>query len=554
METILTPEQREIIEEYNRRFGQYARKLPAMSEAFKSRDGMGVTTATTVQDALCDILQGIEIKDSATLAAAEQLLGCPYKFVGKPKEVIILAGIRTAKSMLTALAGLYATQTVDIGHLSAGEIPRVALTSLRLDNANVIMGHLIGLLNSPMFKHLLIDPNTDATWGELLKDTSKDTNGSRFVRHPSGRPVEICVLAGSRAGGSLVSRWLVSVGFDEAPRWGSSSDAVVNLEDSAHAVMGRILKGGQIIYVGSPVGPQGFIYDRVLANYGLPTKDLVIIRGTGPMLNPVWWTEERCEEIKRTDPAAYKTDVLAEFLDVEESLFPSVIVERATRLAPLVIPYDRRNQYAAAADPATRGNAWTLVIASKTTSNRKQIVFNRQWIGSSTHPLSPIAVLQEMAEELKKYNLGWCYTDQWSADALKQLALSVGISLIQEDWTAKNRVDCFLSLAAAMANGDIELPPDKQVADDLKGIYRTSTIKGPSVVLPHSRGGRHSDYGPALARVLKKWIDQPMGIDGPKRGTVEYMEQEEKKSVAKLLKSGPKKESFLDKDPGLKMR
>jgi hypothetical protein len=551
--TQLTTEQRKLLEEYTRRFGK---KFPfdSMADMFTSPLGMGITSATPTQIAICNILEGRKC-EGIVAEAAQKILGIDSEVPSvRPDEAIIMAGIRTGKSMIAALAAVWASQHVDVSHLSAGEIPRVALTSLRLDNANVILGHLIGLLSRPALRHLVIDPAEDEVWGEILRDTAKDTNGSRFVRHPSGRPIELCVLAGARAGGSLVSRWVATWIADEVLRWASSNDAVVNYDDQYHAVKGRILPGGQIIGVGSPYGPRGPIYDRVMACHGKPSKDCTVMRARGPDMNPVWWTPERCEDIRRLDPVAYRTDVEAQFADVEEALFPAVTIERATRKSPLTIPYDPRCQYAAAIDPATRGNSFTLVIASKNLINKKTIVYNNQWTGSTIDPLNPTEVLKEVAEVLKEYHLGWCYTDQWSADALKQLALTVGLTLVQEDWNAKNRVDCFLSLASAMANGDIELPPDPVVADDLKQVYRTATVKGPSIVLPPSRDGRHSDYAPALARVLKRWLDEPKTLDIPRIGTVEYTEYVEKKSVEKLIKEGNKRAPFWETDVGLKTK
>lgn len=41
------------------------------------------------------------------------------------------------------------------------------------------------------------------------------------------------------------------------------------------------------------------------------------------MMNPVWWTPERCAELKVRNPRAYRCDVLGEFIDGAAAAFDS---------------------------------------------------------------------------------------------------------------------------------------------------------------------------------------------------------------------------------------
>jgi hypothetical protein len=233
---------------------------------------------------------------------------------------------------------------------------------------------------------------------------------------------------------------------------------------------------------------------------------MVVIKAPGPAMNPHWWSKERCSRLKLADPVAYQTDVLAEFADAEESLFPSNLIVQSTRRGLRDLPHTPGNSYAAAIDPATRGNAWTLVVATRQ-GDRKVIATARQWQGSSMEPLRPREVLEEIAGILRNYELDWCYTDQFAADALRDIAGDSGLTLSVEDWTAKEKVRLFNNLATQMADGCVELPPDEQLAKDLKVVKRRATQNGVTIVLPKTSDGRHADYAPALARVLSKWLD-----------------------------------------------
>src|SRR5260370_18731002 len=82
-------------------------------------------------------------------------------------------------------------------------------------------------------------------------------------------------------------------------------------------------------------------------------------------MNPVWWTRDRVEQLRRQDEQAYRTDVLGQFPDPESSLFSSTEIERATRKGPLVLEREDGHSYAAAMDPGTRGNASTLTVATR---------------------------------------------------------------------------------------------------------------------------------------------------------------------------------------------
>lgn len=478
-----------------------------------SPSSFGLITASPLQRAVCRIIDGVplaELAESPEVKAAIGDIGALPP--GRPSEVLILSGIRSAKSMIAAATAIRASQTCDLSALGAGETARVSVISLTTDLAHVVFSHIVGnVLARPALRALLIgDPTADAV----------------VLRHPSGRPVEIKVVAGARAGASLVARWSAGCIFDEAPRMVGQEDGVVNYDDCHAAVIGRLLPGAQIISIGSPWAPFGPIYDRVFERQGKPGPDLVVIRAPAHHMNPVTWTPERIEELRQKNPAVFRTDILGEFSDPEASLFSSAELEAITREGPAILAYVPGQDYGAAMDPATRGNAWTLSLVTKQRDGTKvktAIVLARQWVGSKVSPLSPDRVLSEIAALCKLYRIEVVTTDQFAADALRDIAERYGIVLRVETITAQRKIDIYQDLQTKIAEQSIELPPDSLVRADLLSVRKRITQNGISIELPKTSDGRHADFAPSVALAAAVPLRDPDPLPtAPLFGTPEY--------------------------------
>jgi hypothetical protein len=476
-----------------------------------SPDGFGITTATPAQRAACRIIDGRPLGELANDPAAVQLVGgasalsaLPSERGIVPPEVVFLAAIRCAKTIIATCAAIRMALTVDVSRLGPGEVPRVSVVSLKLDLAQVAYGLAVETIRA------------SKTLGPLL---TSDKAGVLTVRHPTGRPVELAIVAGARAGSGLVSRWAAGVIFDEAPRMSGADDAVVNLDDARTAVQGRLLPGAQILYIGSPWAPFGPVYKLVQERWQKPTDTMVVLRGTGPMLNPVTWTPERCEKLRQSNPAAYTTDVLGEFADPEAGMFSPVAIASSTRVAPLELPLDRECTYAAAIDPSegsATGNAWTLVIVERRDGprTRYRVALAREFRG-----VRPVQCWQEIAACCDRYGVSECVTDQYAAAANADLAAQHGLELDVRPATAASKLEDFTNLQTLLHSDCIELPPDEQLRADLASVRRRATQSGMAIVLPRTGDGRHCDYAPALVAAVKAASsqdgdDEVIGIPG----------------------------------------
>jgi hypothetical protein len=341
------------------------------------------------------------------------------------------------------------------------------------------------------------------------------------------------VAAGSRAGASLVARWLAGCIFDEFPRMVGGSDAIVNWDDQRNAIAGRIRPNCQIWHIGSPNAPYGPAYDLVTEHHLAPTVDLVVVRAAGPAMNPSHWTPEEMADFKRRNPDAFRTDALAEFATAEEAMFSAASIDACTRKGPAVLPRVEGHTYFAAMDPATRGNGWTLAIATKDALGRVVVVRAEEWKGSVDEPLDPGEVLQQVADIVIPYGVTAIFSDQVMGDALRTLARKVGLSLIQRQYQERERAKKFLTIRTHLDRHMIELPPIKAMRTDMLHVVKRPTPGGVGVKLPMTSDGRHCDWAPTLMLVLSALL--PQAEERDQNAVVKLGDDPETKATRKAL-------------------
>jgi len=469
-----------------------AKDLSTFEGMLTSPLGFGLTTASPLQRAIARAVDGRALGELAEDPRVLRAFGGALPPHVRPSEFAIVSGIRTAKSLSSAGLAIHWSQRADLSLLGPGEIPRISIVSLSKDLADVVFGHVVGrTMASPLLSKLVLETPTADTL---------------MIRHPSGRPVEIKVVASSKAGSSLVARWSAGVIMDEVARWGAV-DAAVSVNDLRDAVLLRILPGAQLVYISSPWAPMGFLYELVKERWGKPDRDCMVVKAPAYDMAPMIWTPEKLE-IARRDPRIYRTDIEAEFADPEENLFTAAMLDGATREGALFVPPEPGVQYTAAIDPATRGNSFTLVIASGSGRKQKRVIMAKHWTGTTAIPLRPAAVLEEIAHILKAYRVTVLDSDQYMGDAMRDLANNVGLILVPHSWTSTERTKRYLTLRTMFELGEVELPPDPVVRQDLQRVVRRYSGSGITIDLLKSNDGRHADYAPSICMALTRWHEQ----------------------------------------------
>lgn len=506
-------------------------QLENLSTEWLLTEGFGLDTATVAQRAACRVIDGLPLGELAGCPEVQALTGCstlgkdtvfgqPGGMAGQgegvrrakspspsktprsktfsghpPDEVLLLGSIRSAKTMISACAAARASQTVDLSMLKAGEIARFSIISVKVSLAEVAFRLVCALFRSrPELEGLIV--------GEPTKEVLT-------VRHPSGRNVEIACVAAAKAGASGLSRWCMGTIFDEAARMWGHEEGVVNLDHMVTGLRGRLLPGAQILYITSPWARQGPVYQWVMQYWQTgAVGGPVILRAPGPLLNPIWWTPERCETLRLKDPDCHRTDVLGEFLEPESAWLDDCLTPSQLCCPIGWRPHNPRFHYSAAIDPATRGNAWTLVLVAKT-ENATEVWGTAEWRGSRDRPLSPRWVFCEIARLLKPYGVNKLLSDPWSQDSMIGYARDAGLVLVTEHWTQDRTVNAMHKLRGSLLEQEVLLPELGELVEDLRNARKRITQDGMALALPTTADGRHCDFVPSLLRALSRTLPVP---------------------------------------------
>ena len=474
-----------------------------------SPTGFDLTTASPLQRALARVADGRAIGNLLDDAEIERHFGCPRSSIGlvAPVLVCVIAGVRGGKSLMAACAAVKGSLTADLSALKQHEIARFAIIAPTVDVARATFRLLTGaVLASPLLSKLVV--GKPALLGSTAsKGSAKPTEDVLVIRRPDGRIVEIMVVAASRGATTVRGRWLVGFVLDEVAQFGSDANgAVVNAEDLLHAAQTRLVAGAQGWLISSPFGPQGLLFELHRDSFGKPSSDLVVIHAPTRALNPSF-PAAKIEAIRKRTPDVAEREYDAKFLDADAAFFDGASIDRATRKEPLEMPPVAGAPYVAAWDAATRGNAWTVVIARNLAKSgepaRVEVAVAKQWIGSKVKPLDPDLVIGEIAATLRPYGVREIMCDSWSTDALGALAKRHGLSV--REWTAATRADrmheMYRGLGVLLSGGRIDLPPLAVVRNDLRLVRRRVTANSVRIELPTTADGRHADFCPSLVLV-----------------------------------------------------
>ncbi len=446
--------------------------------------GANLTTATNVQRAACRAVHGEPLGRLARDPHVQEAFGGNIpELSGVPGIAVLLWAIRGAKSMICAGNAIVLSQKPfdPSVHLVPGDSIRVPIVSTELDTAKATFQHLVGVINSTPFLRSL-----------LVKEPTTDTV---LVRHPSGRHVEIKVVALSRAGSTLVGRWMPGVVFDEAPRMGSDAEFVRSLKESFNAVQGRIMPGGCIMMPGSPHKPVGMIFELYERYFGCSADDAIVMKAIGPHVNPLWWTPERCARLERQNPKLYRRDVLAEFDDAEDSLFSYRSVDGAMKATA---PQKRRSSFVATLFPASHRSAWTLLVLETWEELGRE--FHNVALARETTDVD----MRALAKDLAPFKLDSVMVPEGTSWSMLDDAERAGMVFIPEDLESGDLLEQCREVQSLLASGRLFLPADKLLRGDLIRAQRLPTPDGNArVSFPEDEEGRRCDYAPLLARAVK---------------------------------------------------
>ena len=306
-----------------------------------------------------------------------------------------------------------------------------------------------------------------------------------------GRNVVVKVYAASVAGVSGFTG--IFVLCDEVAKW-LDNDTGANPANEVLASVGPTIatqRDAVLALVSSPFGTWDAHFDAVEAGN---TSAQVVAYAPSWEANPTL-TEARTRELEPDERKWLREYKAIPSAEVESSMLSEATLQRTVPQIWRPVP---GHTYVATTDPATRGNAWTLVVTTRTETGAYRVVLAKEWRGSASAPLDPDDVAAEQAAMVQPFGIEIIYGDQWSADTLRKSYARAGIGYADEPWTTSNKAEAYRNLRTIANNGELELVPDEDVRTDLLSVCRVLTRNGESIQLAE-RNGRHADYAPAIA-------------------------------------------------------
>ena len=446
-----------------------------------------------LQTAIMRAADGRSIGDALDDDQIIRFFGCERSKIGlsKPLLVVIIAGVRSGKSLLAAVAGITCVFTADLSALKPHLIPKFRIVTPKAENAVETFRHILGaILESPGLQSCLVG---EPKWSP---------HPSLTLRRFDGRLVQISVAAADPKGLSMRSGWMVGFCLDEAALFGeAASGAAVNAEEIIQAAETRVRPGGQGWVVSSPYGPTGLLYALYNKYWGKP-GNVLVVRAPTLEMNPDF-DAELVERIRLEKPDVAAREYDAEWVDADSAFFEGVLLDKLTREGPVDVPPQAGSRYLAAMDPATRGNAWTLVIARDTRERgdkiaKVEISYACEWVGSRKMPLDPAKVFADMKTKLEPYGIMTVNTDGYASDFIIANAKTADIRLNQHTLQGERQTEVYRSLDVLLRQGRIDLPPVAALTKDLKAVRRRATSGAVRPHLPETSDGRHADFAPSV--------------------------------------------------------
>ena len=178
----------------------------------------------------------------------------------------------------------------------------------------------------------------------------------------------------------------------------------------------------------------------------------------------------------------------------EASLLSAALLDRATRTEEGDVPREPGVSYVAAMDPGFVRNPWTFVIAGKRWVGgriKRSIVVAREWRGTSDKPNDPAQVLGQIALLCRAYGVEVVESDQYERFGLSSIAErpEIGLYIRVCERSATERLARYEALVTQASDGEIDLPPLKQLRATCLPFGRSSRPTGLRFTCPRRRTG-----------------------------------------------------------------
>lgn len=301
--------------------------------------------------------------------------------------------------------------------------------------------------------------------------------------------------------------------LDEVGVWYQESESAnPDFEIYRAVVPGQIqFPNRKIIGLSTPWNKSGLLYRFFEAGTGgskLPPDantaefdNILVLQGSTAMMGNPFVTRDELAADRARDVKAFEREYLAQFQDSISGFLPAALVERARMQGIREIPPSSDVTYIGAIDPAFRRDAFAFTICHRGADGNLIQDVVRRYVAIPGTPLRPSAIFEAIAPICRQYNIKTLYSDQWSLEALAELARTYDLMIMGIPFTAKSKAQMFGNLQQLFMQGTIRILDDPETLKELKALERTMTADTIKIAAPN---GMNDDMAAVLCIAMNQ--------------------------------------------------
>ena len=393
------------------------------------------------------------------------------------RQLWVLAGRRSGKSMVAAFFGVYYAALRDWGNvLARGELGVVQIICPDRKQGRVILNYAKAFVEEI--------PELAQSVEQIAKESIEFTNGIRLeIRTASYRTVRgysvVCCIV---------------------------DEAAFLKDDSSANPFGEILTAlkpamattdGLLIVITTPYSRTGEVWKYHQQYYGQEHPSILFVKGPTQLFNPTM-PERVITDAFETDPAAAASEYGSledgiQFRSDVEGFATFEAVQAAIIDGCIELPHCSEFGYVAFTDPSGgSSDSFTLAIA-----HREGDVAVLDCLRECRPPFSPAQVVEEFSKAIESYGIHTVKGDRYAGEFSRELFRKSGI---EYEPSAKSKSDIYLELLPMLNSGRAQLLDNKRLVSQLCGLERRTSRSGKDSI-DHAPG-RHDDLINAAAGAL----------------------------------------------------
>ena len=398
------------------------------------------------------------------------------------REVHVVAGRRSGKSMVSSMLACYMALFQKWNNLSKGEKGYFVLVASDRSQAQILLDYCRTILELPAFR------------SRVKKIKREDI----FLDNNLVISIKTCSIAGVRG-------WTCPVILADEIGWWRSKETSVNLDSmvlaSLRPTQATLKDKALLVTISSPYAKRGILWEMYDRYYGVDHKDILVVQSPSIKLNPTLdekWIEEQIER----DPITNRSEYEAVFRSDIASYLSNEVIENAVYPDRGNLPPVKDVKYFGFVDGASGSgkDSYAMAIGHRT----KEGVVEIDLLVEKVPKFKPEEVTKEFAKHLRDYGISRVVGDRYSGGWIENAFKDNGIAY---EPSKRSASEIYLEFAPYIIQGRVVLPDNKKLLSQMRGLERRTRQQGNDLVT-HFSGG-HDDLSVVVAGVSVELLLEP---------------------------------------------